>query len=334
MIQNLIQIGEPAEHRGIVVTPLFPRRDPVAAYLTLDEALKQGLRIAETSESGSVPELVVENPLAERVLLYDGEELLGAKQNRILNVSVLVEAKSSSRDPGLVRRAGPVVAAVDALPRLVPHLAHGAPAAQGGDAGRPAARPRHCAGRGLGRRARQGAAHVRLVSDRGELGHPPRLRAGHRGRSRARSRRSPASAARSSRSATTCAWTPSPDRTRSRACGRSCERATCSTRSSASTGSPRAATRSARSGAPIDGAEAARQPSAGLGEDLRAQRRAGARLGARARRRADPALGVPQRRRRAAGVRADRAAEPAQLRQTRHQSCLRGPPEERGSART
>jgi hypothetical protein len=99
MIENLIQIGEPVAHRGIVVAPLFPRRDPVAAYLTLDEALPRGLRIAETSESGSVPELVVENPLGERVLLYDGEELVGAKQNRILNVSVLIEAKSSLAIP-------------------------------------------------------------------------------------------------------------------------------------------------------------------------------------------------------------------------------------------
>jgi len=94
MIKNLVQIGEQAEHRGIVVTPLFPCRDPVAAYVTLDEALASGLRIRETSESGSVPELLVENALAERVLLYDGEELVGAKQNRILKVSVLVEARS------------------------------------------------------------------------------------------------------------------------------------------------------------------------------------------------------------------------------------------------
>ena len=98
MIENL-QIGEPVEHRGIVVAPLFPRRDPVAAYLALDEALARGLRIAEASESGSVPELVVENPLDERVLLYDGEELVGAKQNRILNVSVLVEARSKLTIP-------------------------------------------------------------------------------------------------------------------------------------------------------------------------------------------------------------------------------------------
>jgi hypothetical protein len=94
MLQDLIQLGDPIEHRGIVVTPLFPRRDPVAAYITLDEALPRGLRIAEIDASGSVPELAVENPLDARVLLYDGEELVGAKQNRILNVSVLVEARS------------------------------------------------------------------------------------------------------------------------------------------------------------------------------------------------------------------------------------------------
>jgi len=86
------QLGEPKEHRGIVVAPLFPRHDPAARYVTLDEALPRGLRITETSEAGSVPELFVENPLDENVLLYDGEELVGAKQNRILNVSVLVGA--------------------------------------------------------------------------------------------------------------------------------------------------------------------------------------------------------------------------------------------------
>lgn len=37
-----------------------------------------------------MPTLAVENPLDENVLLYDGEELVGAKQNRILNVTVLV----------------------------------------------------------------------------------------------------------------------------------------------------------------------------------------------------------------------------------------------------
>ena len=84
----------------------LPRRDPVAEYLTLDEALPRGLRITENDAGGSVPELLVANPLDGRVLLYDGEELVGAKQNRILNVSVLVEARVDAADPGLLRRAG------------------------------------------------------------------------------------------------------------------------------------------------------------------------------------------------------------------------------------
>ena len=92
MTLDAFQLGEPVEHRGIIVTPLFPRRDPVASFITLDEALPRGLRITETSESGTVPELLVENPIDSSVLLYDGEELVGAKQNRILNVSVLVGA--------------------------------------------------------------------------------------------------------------------------------------------------------------------------------------------------------------------------------------------------
>jgi hypothetical protein len=94
VFEDLFQLGEPVEHRGIVITPLFPRRDPVAQYITLDEALPRGFRVREVSEAGVVPELLVENPLPHDVLLYDGEELVGAKQNRILNVSVLVAAGS------------------------------------------------------------------------------------------------------------------------------------------------------------------------------------------------------------------------------------------------
>jgi hypothetical protein len=99
MLTDFIQLGDPVEHRGVVVAPLFPRRTPVAAYLTLDEATGSGFRVTEVDAAGLVPELAVVNPLAEHVLLYDGEELVGAKQNRILNVTVLVEAQSKLRIP-------------------------------------------------------------------------------------------------------------------------------------------------------------------------------------------------------------------------------------------
>jgi hypothetical protein len=92
VFKDLFQLGNPVEHRGIVITPLFPRRDPVAQYVTLDEALPLGFCVREVNDAGLVPELLAENPLTHDVLLYDGEELVGAKQNRILNVSVLVAA--------------------------------------------------------------------------------------------------------------------------------------------------------------------------------------------------------------------------------------------------
>jgi hypothetical protein len=97
--QTLIQIGEPVEHRGVVLAPLFPRTQPRAQYVTLDEALGLGFQITELGDGGSVPEVLAANPTASDVIVFDGEELLGAKQNRILNVTVLVPSKGTVRVP-------------------------------------------------------------------------------------------------------------------------------------------------------------------------------------------------------------------------------------------
>ena len=61
----------------------------------MDGALRAGTaRVTETSESGSVPELAFHNDGARPVLVLDGEELAGAKQNRIVNLTILVPAKT------------------------------------------------------------------------------------------------------------------------------------------------------------------------------------------------------------------------------------------------
>src|SRR3954466_7738374 len=57
------------------------------------------VKVTEVSEAGSVPELQVENGLDLAVFLMDGQELVGAKQNRILNTDVLVPARSTLRIP-------------------------------------------------------------------------------------------------------------------------------------------------------------------------------------------------------------------------------------------
>jgi hypothetical protein len=52
-------------------------------------------RVTEVSAIGGVPELKLINDADRPVLLLDGEELVGAKQNRILNVTVLAGAHST-----------------------------------------------------------------------------------------------------------------------------------------------------------------------------------------------------------------------------------------------
>ncbi len=64
-------------------------------YITLSEAIyRMMIRIEEISYGGSVPELKVISTSDIPVLILSGEEVRGAKQNRILNTSILVPPKS------------------------------------------------------------------------------------------------------------------------------------------------------------------------------------------------------------------------------------------------
>src|SRR5689334_7407026 len=105
-LDSTLQFGDPVAHRGLVIAPIFPRRSPRVEYLALDAALPLGFRVTEIDEHGSVPELLAHNPLATHVLLFDGEELVGAKQDRIVNVNVLVAPHSDTRLPVSCVEAG------------------------------------------------------------------------------------------------------------------------------------------------------------------------------------------------------------------------------------
>ncbi len=90
-----ITLGEAGQHQGLTVIPLFSPDSGGPFYLTMSEALEQNLIVVtEISQGGSVPELQVENKGDIAVLLLDGEELAGAKQNRVLNTTILLREKS------------------------------------------------------------------------------------------------------------------------------------------------------------------------------------------------------------------------------------------------
>lgn len=93
-------MGEAQGFENMTIFPMKAKMDGSPAYWTLGEALGKGvLTITEVSEHGSVPELLVTNRGDRSILLLDGEELAGAKQNRILNVSILVRPDSATNVP-------------------------------------------------------------------------------------------------------------------------------------------------------------------------------------------------------------------------------------------
>jgi hypothetical protein len=95
-----IQVGDPLRHEALAVFPLYAPANGTADYLLSDEALAAGaVTVEELHEAGSVPCLVVTNQADSLVLFLEGEELRGAKQNRVLNTSLLAAAKARTTIP-------------------------------------------------------------------------------------------------------------------------------------------------------------------------------------------------------------------------------------------
>ena len=95
-----LQAGDPVGHLNLTLVPLRGEGRGRLDYILAAEALEAGtLEVAEVSDSGSVPELLAINPGESMILLLDGEELVGAKQNRILNTSILLRPKSQTKIP-------------------------------------------------------------------------------------------------------------------------------------------------------------------------------------------------------------------------------------------
>ena len=82
-------------YRNLTVFPLLTPDWAEPDYLTLEQALEQGLLlVTEMDTEGSVPELKLINSGEQGVLIVEGEELVGAKQNRIVNSSFLFAGKT------------------------------------------------------------------------------------------------------------------------------------------------------------------------------------------------------------------------------------------------
>lgn len=90
-----IKFGKPQTYRNMTILPLIYKNGNKVEYISLNTALKNDyITIKELDEGATVSELKVINHSKHNVLIIDGEQFVGAKQNRIINASVFVGANS------------------------------------------------------------------------------------------------------------------------------------------------------------------------------------------------------------------------------------------------
>jgi hypothetical protein len=90
------KVGSKQSYKNLAIYPLLYTYSIVLDYILLDEALKEALiDVVEVDEAADVPNLKFINKSERMVLILDGEELVGAKQNRIVNTTILIPGNAT-----------------------------------------------------------------------------------------------------------------------------------------------------------------------------------------------------------------------------------------------
>lgn len=90
-----VKLAEKQIKGNLAVFPLLAPEKDEPDYLLLEKALETGtVEISEVG-AGTVPNLMLHNKGSKMILIIEGEELVGAKQNRIVNVSLLIPPKTN-----------------------------------------------------------------------------------------------------------------------------------------------------------------------------------------------------------------------------------------------
>ena len=106
-----VGVGEPVSSGNLAMFPLFRSNGSSspsdAQYITFEDALgKDWVSVTEVDEAGSVPSLLLDNSGPQPILLLDGEQLVGAKQNRTVNLTLLIAAGVRTEIPVSCVEAG------------------------------------------------------------------------------------------------------------------------------------------------------------------------------------------------------------------------------------
>ena len=90
-------VGTAARHRALSVLPLYTEisSSPHDRYRIGCEALLAGVLDVHEVDGGAVDRLIARNRSGERMLLLEGEHLVGARQNRVLTSSTIIGPRRS-----------------------------------------------------------------------------------------------------------------------------------------------------------------------------------------------------------------------------------------------
>ena len=110
LLNNIIEdinTFNPQSYKNMTVIGLNIPVNKNIDLMSLETGLNLGLvEISEIGEEGSVGNVKVINKAVTPLLILDGEEIIGSKQNRVVNATIIIEAKSEKIIPVSCTEAG------------------------------------------------------------------------------------------------------------------------------------------------------------------------------------------------------------------------------------
>lgn len=94
-----IELLTPQSYENITVVPIKTNSNTKLDLLTLKKGFELGLAEVKECEVSTVNTLIVKNNAVTPLILIDGEEVVGGDQNRLVNTTTIIAAKSNMKIP-------------------------------------------------------------------------------------------------------------------------------------------------------------------------------------------------------------------------------------------
>jgi len=92
---STLKLGRALRYKELTVYPLFGHNGHEPVYALLQDAIaSKTAEVSEVDESGDIPSLRVTNRGSKPLLVPEGDILIGAKQDRVVNITIIVAANS------------------------------------------------------------------------------------------------------------------------------------------------------------------------------------------------------------------------------------------------